>query len=122
MILLLLALTACGTAVDHGDGTSGIAGRVTIGPQCPVVMVGSPCPDAPFAAVITVRDAGGDPVAHVETGADGGFRIPLAPGTYAISAEPLASGGIARMQPLPPVVVRPGAFRSVDLSFDSGIR
>jgi hypothetical protein len=123
LLVVLAALTeACAGEIHHGSVTSGIQGRVTIGPLCPVEVAGSPCPDAPFPATITVRRSDGDPVLHAETGDDGRFRIPLSPGTYAIEAEPLQQGGIARMLPVDPVTVRAGAYTTVPISFDSGIR
>jgi hypothetical protein len=123
LLIVLAALpAACAGEIDHGSVTSGIEGRATIGPLCPVEVVGSPCPDAPFVATITVRRADGDPVTHAETGDDGRFRIPLPPGTYTIEAEPLPPGGIARMLPVDPVTVRSGAYTTVPISFDSGIR
>jgi hypothetical protein len=121
-LTLTLLTVACAGEIDRGSVASGIQGRVTIGPQCPVEIAGSPCPDAPFAATITVLQAGGDPVLHVATGDDGRFRIPLPPGTYTIEAEPLPPGGIARMLPVRPVTVRPDAYSAVAVSFDSGIR
>jgi hypothetical protein len=125
--LLLLAflpflLVACAGEVHQGGVTSGIEGRVTIGPTCPVEIAGSPCPDAPLAATITVRSESGDPVVDVETGDDGRFHIPLSPGTYTIEAEALHQDGIARMLPVGPVTVRSAAYTAVPISFDSGIR
>jgi hypothetical protein len=120
-LTLTLLTVACAGEIHQGSVASGIQGRVTSGPQCPVEVVGSPCPDAPFAATITVLQSG-DPVQHAETGDDGRFRIPLPPGTYTIEAEPLPPGGIARMLPVGPVTVRPGAYSAVAISFDSGIR
>jgi hypothetical protein len=123
-ILMVLATlpAACAGEIHHGSVASGIQGRVTVGPQCPVEVAGSPCPDAPFAATITVRLTNGDPVLDTDTAEDGRFRIPLPPGTYTIEAEPLRQNDIARMLPVDPVSVRPGAYTTVPISFDSGIR
>jgi hypothetical protein len=123
-ILMVLATVpaACAGEIHQGSVGSGIQGRVTLGPLCPVEVAGSPCPDAPFAATITVRRPDGGPVLGTDTGPDGRFRIPLPPGTYTIEAEPLRQNDIARMLPLAPVSVRPGAYTTVAISFDSGIR
>jgi hypothetical protein len=122
LLLLALLLAACNNAVEPGSVTSGIQGRVTIGPQCPVVMAGSPCPDAPLAATITVSSTDGQEVASIETPRDGTFRIALAPGTYVVEARPLQGDGIARMLPLEPVHVVVDTYSTVPISFDSGIR
>lgn len=124
-ILLLLvpalwAMVACADGAA-GDGTSGIEGRVTIGPQCPVMQEGSPCPDAPYVATVrALRD--GTVVATGRSGSDGSFRISVAPGEYVVDAVPLDENGIAVVQAQPHVVVVGGGFTRVDLSFDSGIR
>jgi hypothetical protein len=123
-VLMALAISpaACAAEINHGSVAGGIQGRVTVGPLCPVEVAGSPCPDAPLAVTITVRRPNGDLVLDTDTGADGRFRIQLSPGTYTIEAEPLRPDGVARMLPVDPVSVRPGAYSTVPISFDSGIR
>jgi hypothetical protein len=124
-ILLLLAFVlssavACADGAA-GDGTSGIEGRITIGPQCPVMQVGSPCPDVPFvASVRVVQD--GDVVATGRSGEDGSFRIPVAPGEYVVEGVPPDENGIAVAQAQSHIVVTAGSYTRVDLTFDSGIR
>jgi hypothetical protein len=119
ILILLVASAACSNG-SAGDGGSGIEGRVTIGPQCPVEQMGSPCPDAPFAALVTVT-AHGDTVAEATSGSDGRFRIALEPGTYTVVAGPPGGAGIAIGTPID-VVVRASSFTHADLSVDSGIR
>jgi hypothetical protein len=119
LTLLLLAAVACGNG-SAGDGDSGIEGRVTIGPQCPVEQMGSPCPDAPYEALITVtRD--GDTVEQTRSRADGTFRIPLQPGTYTVVAGPVDGSSMPFGRQVE-VVVTTGALTHIDLSVDSGIR
>ena len=121
LVLLLLVVSAAGCAEGGaGEGTSGIEGRVTIGPLCPVEQEGSPCPDAPYSARITVT-VGGDPVEEGLSGTSGAFRIPLAPGDYTVVAGPVDGHGIASGTPMH-VVVTSGAYTHVELSVDSGIR
>ena len=121
LALLLLVAIAAGCTDDGTSGrTGGIEGRVTIGPQCPVVQEGSPCPDAPYAARITVT-ADGDPVEEGRSDASGAFRIPVAPGEYTVVAGPVDGQSIASGTPVR-VIVEPGAFTHIDLSVDSGIR
>jgi hypothetical protein len=120
-ILLALSLAACGEDSGAGSASSGVEGTVTIGPICPVEHAESPCPDAPYAATITIS-SGDEVVATGESGEDGTFRIGVPPGTYSVSAEPLDANAIAHAEPVEDVVVEPGAFTHVVLSFDSGIR
>ena len=119
VLLVLLASVACGNG-SAGAGTSGIEGRVTIGPQCPVEQMGSPCPDAPYAALITIT-RNGDTVDETRSDADGTFRIPLDPGTYSVVAGPIDGSSMPFGRQIR-VVVRPAAFTHADLSVDSGIR
>jgi hypothetical protein len=120
LLLVLSATAACGDGAK-GDGSSGIEGRVTIGPQCPVMQEGSPCPDVPYVATVRVlRD--GATVATGRSGQDGSFRISVAPGEYVVDAVPLGENGIAMVRVQPRVVVMAGGYTQVDLSFDSGIR
>ena len=119
VLLLLVATVACGNG-SAGDGDSGIEGRVTIGPQCPVEQMGSPCPDAPYEALITVtRD--GDTVEQTRSNTDGTFRIPLDAGSYSVVAGPVDGSSLPFGRQVE-VVVKPGTLTHVDLSVDSGIR
>lgn len=121
LLVPVLSVTVACAQGAAGDGTSGIEGRITIGPQCPVMQVGSPCPDAPYAATVRVlRD--GTEVATGRSDEDGSFRIPVAPGRYVVDAVPLDANGIATAGTQPRVVVSAGRYTRVDLSFDSGIR
>ena len=119
VLLLLVATVACGNG-SAGDGDSGIEGRVTIGPQCPVEQMGSPCPDAPFAALITVT-RNGDAIDQTRSRADGTFRLRLDPGTYSVVAGPIDGSSMPFGRQVE-VVVKPDALTHVDLSVDSGIR
>ena len=120
-VLAAFALVSCSNGTGTGDGTTGIRGSVVLGPTCPVERADSPCPPAPYAARITVKQ-GGDAVASYDTGPDGTFHIQLAPGTYTVEAEPLEENPIARMDPLPPVDVPSDGYADITISFDSGIR
>ena len=119
VLLLLAATVACGTG-SAGDSDSGIEGRVTIGPQCPVEQMGSPCPDAPYEALITVTREG-DTVEQTRSNTDGTFRIPLDPGQYSVVAGPVDGSSMPFGRQIE-VVVKPGTLTHVDLSVDSGIR
>jgi hypothetical protein len=88
--------------------------------MCPVVQLGSECPDAPYAAVLVVEDERGREVARTESRADGSFRVALSPGTYQIVPQP-GESGLPWAQPVPFTVVA-GEWARVDIAYDSGIR
>ena len=120
-ILLLLGLAACAKSSSPGGGvTSGIEGSVTVGPQCPVVHVASPCPDTPFGGKVRVSQSG-KVIASVQVDADGAYRIPLQPGAYVVEPDLAGSGGLPSAMPKT-VVVHPGAFTRANLTVDTGIR
>lgn len=101
---------------------SGIAGRVTVGPACPVVEESKPCPDRPYQAELTIRRAdSGDIVASVVSDVEGLFRVELPPGSYVVDP------GVPRLVTDPraePVTVEVAAdrFAQVIVRFDSGVR
>ena len=103
------------------DSSSGIYGRVTIGPMCPVVRIGEACPDQPYQATLNIVTASGDKVAHILTNANGNFRISLTPGDYILQPrtpqnKPMP---IAREQQFS---VTAGRFTELLVTYDSGIR
>jgi hypothetical protein len=118
--LLLLAGTAggaaaCGTTVID----SGIEGEVRIAPVNPVEQPGVEN-SAPYAAKLLVRKAdGGDVVAETTSGADGSFRLPLAPGDYVL--EPVNGDPLPTASPQP-FTVEAGRFTTLRVDYDSGIR
>lgn len=118
---LALALAACGAGAT-APSDSGIKGIVLIGPLCPVVQEGVPCPDQPFQATINVRKvATGKLVATTRSGKTGRFRVNLAPGRYVLEPVSPNQGAPPYAGPLP-VRVRARAFTRVKIIFDSGIR
>jgi hypothetical protein len=119
-VALAIALAACGGGTA-GDGSSGIRGTAHVGPQCPVVQAGSPCPDAPFVGEIRVSTAEGEEVATAPTGDDGSFEIPLGPGSYVVDIVVENPGGPPFAKPVT-VEVEAGSFTEVDVAVDSGIR
>jgi hypothetical protein len=114
----LFLLAACNSSVTPASN-SGIEGQVLIGPMCPVVQVGTPCPDQPYQAIITVLNSKGDRVMQFQSDAQGRFRVALNPGTYTLHPEspnvlPFAAGQV--------VTVASGQFTQVVINYDSGIR
>jgi hypothetical protein len=119
--LFAVALAGC-SDVSSGDDPSprsGIRGVVTAGPQCPVVVQGSPCPDRPWRGIVRVTTADGDTVGEVETNARGGFTIDLEPGSYEVL--PVTKGRPPNASP-EAVVVDVDTFTEVTLVVDTGIR
>jgi hypothetical protein len=120
-VLVPLLASACGHHRDPAGGaSSGIEGQVLIGPRCPVERADSPCPDQPIAALVSFKDPAGKFLGPARAGDDGRFRIDLSPGTYTVLAHEISDNPrIARPRA---VTVEPGAFASITLVIDSGIR
>ena len=110
-----------GASIGVG-GATGIAGRVTAGPTCPVVRVGDPtCDPRPVpGAVIVVRTMDGAIVARATADADGAYSIGLPPGMYSVTSEPVA--GFPAAPGPTQVTVLANAQTPVDIGFDTGIR
>lgn len=101
---------------------SGIEGRLTVGPTCPVEQAGEACPDRPHRATITVRYAGTDSVATVfSSGEDGTFRVELPPGDYVLDPGEPRMVYDPKAEPLA-VTVQEGRFTRVVMRYDSGVR
>jgi len=120
--LMLLALVSCAPSAEGRGPSSGVVGKVLLGPQCPVEQAGSPCPDKPVAAEVQVFTASSDEVLTSTDSTEAGrFRIDLEPGSYELLAAASDAGGLlfgTRVQ----VRVEPGVYARGTLSLDSGIR
>lgn len=125
LVLALWLLAGCGEQDPEAtDSQSGVAGRVHLGPQCPVETEGEPCPDEPAAGskVTVARQlpgeayAAGEVVARTTTDADGNFRVAVAPGEYVVTAEAGMSCELMDVR------VAAGAYATVDVPCDTGIR
>jgi hypothetical protein len=100
--------------------TSGIEGRVLIGPACPgPVKADQPCPDEPYQATVSVLREDGAPVTQFNSGADGLFLILLPPGRYIL--HPQSPGAYPRAGDQT-IIVQDGLFSQVEILYDSGIR
>ena len=117
---LILQFVA-GLINDFFPAISGIYGLVTIGPMCPVIQKGVPCPDQPFSAKIAIENRVARRGVIVFSNGRGEFEISLPAGSYVIvphspnpGAPPFASEQ--------PVIVTDGAFTEVLIRYDSGIR
>lgn len=120
-LFVAFALVACAGASSGDDpvARSGIRGVVTAGPQCPVVVQGSPCPDRPWSGTVRVATPDGDTVSEVETDARGGFSVDLEPGSYEVLA---VTGGRPPNASPEAVEVEVDTFTEVTLVVDTGIR
>ena len=122
LVLSILLLGGCARLSDGGGPPpdSGIEGMVVIGPTCPVEIQGSPCPDRPASAPLSIRQNGQE-VAHTRSLENGTFKIVLAPGSYSVvPVQP--SPGIPPTAGPVQVTVKPHEFAHVRIVFDSGIR
>lgn len=120
----LLVFAGCGSD-DVSDRTpSGVTGRVTLGPTCPVESAETPCPDRPAAnAAVIVSEAlpgaartAGPTVAEGTTDSHGYFRIAVHPGDYIVTAR----AGMS-CEPVGARVPH-NAYVTVALACDTGIR
>lgn len=117
--VLALGFAALTTGCSaRAPSDSGIEGEVRIGPVSPVETTGTPG-SAPYAAELRIRPEAGGRVTRVTSGADGSFRVNLAPGTYTI--EPQQGDPLPYAQPVQ-VTVTEHRFTPVVIMYDSGIR
>lgn len=120
----ILVLAGCGDEDSAAKTPSGVMGLVHLGPQCPAETADDPCTDRPAANVtVTVSekipgdsDAAGEVVARATTGADGTFRIAVAPGDYVVTAHAGMSCELMDAR------VTEGTYAKADIPCDTGIR
>jgi hypothetical protein len=117
-----LLLTSCGPSDSRLDSAaSGVRGRVLLGPTCPVVQEGSPCPDEPVEDVVVRASSDGETVAEATSGSGGRFEIALPPGRYTLEAVIGPDGPGMFAKPVE-VTVSAGTFVDVVVPVDTGIR
>jgi hypothetical protein len=101
---------------------SGVVGSSMVDGACPVLREGTPCPDRPLPARLTLTRRGSSEVrASAISGPDGRFRIPLPPGHYILRAANLTGAVLPASSPFD-VDVQAGHYTTVTVSFDSGVR
>ena len=115
VLIILLATCSAQPASTH----SGIEGQVFIGPICPVVQVGQPCPDKPYQATLTVYNSNGRKIVQVQTDEAGRFKIPLEPGEYVLHPE---SPNVMPFAGEQDFIVEADKFTQLSVIYDSGIR
>jgi hypothetical protein len=109
---------------DSLPNGSGVSGRVTAGPTCPVVTnpPDPACAERPVAgAVLLISDRNGREVGRVTAGEDGGFTLQLAPGAYRLVPQPV-EGLMGTAAPIDFDVEAGQPMTEVQVSYDTGIR
>jgi hypothetical protein len=121
--LFVLFLAACGSKVNDAQEpiVSGVKGRSLIGPMCPVVQEGTPCPDQPYPTTFIVFTTGGSEALRFQTDAEGKFQVSLPPGEYILHPD-RPEGSPLPFAPDVPFTVIEGQFTNIIVTFDSGIR
>lgn len=99
--------------------TGTVIGTVLAGPQCPVVLASSPCPDEPIATDLTISQ-GGEVVGVAASDDLGRFLLVLPPGNYTLLAGS-ADKPYPRGVPTD-VTVTSGGLSEVTLRVDTGLR
>ena len=98
---------------------SGVTGRVTAGPTCPVERADEPCADEPVETPLRLLRKDGSVAATGKSSSDGSFRMVVEPGSYRLVADwPSPVGGCGPVE----VTVEYGRFTSTEVSCDTGIR
>lgn len=120
--------TATSTGGSTLPYTSGVRGTVMLGPTCPVERdpPDPKCADRPYATSISVYRAvmnnpeqAGTLVTTGRSDAEGKFAFSLSPGDYVLRAR---GGQVMPSCSDTPVSVPAGAYATITISCDSGIR
>lgn len=114
--ILVVLTVGCSPRIPENTG---IAGRVLIGPVCPVEQLNKPCPNKPYQAVLSVLDANRRKIVKFQTDANGYFHQALGPGMYILHPE---SPGVMPVALEQTFSVLSGQFTQLTVTYDSGIR
>ena len=117
------SLAATGVPVTLLPRIVGVVGGVLAGPTCPVQRVppDPACADRPVAgAVLVVTAAGGTEAGRATSDANGDFAIPLLPGSYVLTPQPVA-GLMGTARPIQ-FTVTAGSPADLGVTYDTGIR
>lgn len=120
-VCLTAGVMLAGCRLAAPDADSGVRGRVLVGPTCPVVQAGQPCPDQPYPAQLDIIGASGRRVARLEANEQGQFAVSLPEGTYTLVASAADEAPMPWAEPLV-IVVDSGEWTEVTVLMDSGIR
>lgn len=103
---------------------SGVRGRVTLGPTCPVMREPPDpgCVDKPYQTKVQVfakQSASVFPFSTVETNSSGAYTVALPPGDYTL--KPVSGSPFPSCE-TKDVTIAPDVMSNLDLTCDSGIR
>lgn len=127
--IILVAAVAAGFFLISNSGifknevtTSGIYGKITIGPVNPLEREGEESKnERPYRATIAVKDVNGSKeIKRFSSDENGEFNVYVAPGTYLL--DPLSKNSMPPVGKPETVTVRPNEFTEVYISYDTGIR
>ncbi len=116
LAVLSIVFVACSGSAS--TPTTGITGSVTMGPMCPVMVEGSPCPDAVWTGTVRAVATPGGQVFETPTDGDGRFTFEVPPGTYDLT--PVVAG--PQTAQATSMTVTGGQVPDITLRVDSGIR
>ncbi len=123
ILVSTILLAACYTVSEVVPITSGIEGRVLLGPICPVVREDTPCPDEPLQAIVVVWDAERTKsVGRFVSDGRGHFRLSLPPGDYLLEPEPPDPDNPFPAASPVEVTVLPNSWTTITIQYDTGIR
>ena len=110
------------TSTEAASSQSGIVGKVTIGPTCPVESYPPDpnCADKPYQTKLRIVKYNTDYVVFTESDSKGRFSIPLDLGNYIITIPDLSNQMPTLLNTY--VKVEKNKFTEIQLKFDSGIR
>jgi hypothetical protein len=123
-VAVFMLFAACGYPFGRAEESqdSGVTGTSVVDGGCPVIRIDEGCPDRPMAAHLTVTQGNSTvAVASAETGPDGNFWIPLAPGSYTMTPTNTSGSILPSSRPIL-FDVHEREFTMVTVRFDSGVR
>jgi len=121
ILFSVMAMAAMLGLAPAGACESGIAGRVILGPLCPVERPGMVC-SRPLAATLRINRRDGSFVADVHSDAQGRFAVGVAQGSYTILPLRLHPNDSLPYGRTVTVNVAAHAFTWIDVYYDTGIR
>ncbi len=98
---------------------TGVRGRVTAAPTCPVERPDQPCPPVAVHARVAAIAGDGRTAASADTDETGRYALGLAPGTYTLR---IGTDGVFPRCSDEVVTVASGPPQTVDIDCDTGIR
>lgn len=108
------------TAINNVSNTSGIKGKVLLGPTCPVEISNNPCPDKAYSGLeIKIKNSSGRVLKTVVSAADGSFSTDLPAGKYELEYQTIIP---PKMTVNKEVIIESSKASNVNIQLDSGIR